>query len=389
MSRKNFGQYIHDKLVEPDGQQFVLGKWRFWFVAVAGLSTLNAILTALVFENDEKQWNYTGAIMLSVGALLAWIAVGCLHYSDSTDRRLAQGVSALDSITLLFVAAHFCGLLWVYGHLRTLQSAERKYLEAAEKYNVDARQIQADNAKIADSLRQVAEADKQRARIENDTAYQIRKAAQSGVKITPRQSKAASSSLSTSPVELAKPPEAPKDSPTDYLTRWDSSIRLANFGELLLAVLTLIFIRNRSAKTNSPVEIVRQIAPDFSARAYRSPLPTPAFDSAKNDDTVSLKRDDTDAQQKTTRVVNQEGLKRLREALSQIAFQVGKTHFKADPKPKTAAVWIRQYRSIHGVPREVAGAKAKLSILDDAMRMDRDKFRAKLERFLRENGFQI
>jgi hypothetical protein len=63
---------------------------------------------------------------------------------------------------------------------------------------------------------------------------------------------AAGASLSTSPVELAKPPEAPKDSAAGFLTRWDSWILLANFGELVPAAITLIFIRNRSAMTNTP-----------------------------------------------------------------------------------------------------------------------------------------
>lgn len=106
-------------------------------------------------------------------------------------------------------------------------------------------------------------------------------------------------------------------------------------------------------------------------------------------DTVSSKRDDTDERQKTTRVVSREGLKRLREALREIAFHHGPCHFKTDPKPDIGAIWIRQYRSSHGVAREIAGVKSKLDMLDDAVRMDRTAFRERLERFLRENGFEI
>ena len=104
---------------------------------------------------------------------------------------------------------------------------------------------------------------------------------------------------------------------------------------------------------------------------------------------MSSKRDDTDAERKTTRVVNREGLKRLRETLREIAFAAGKTHFKADPKPEIGAVWIRQYRSSHGVAREVAGVKSRIEILDDAVRMERNAFRERLEQFLKENGFEI
>jgi hypothetical protein len=146
--KRNFGQRIHDYLQEPPGEQFVAGKWRFWLVAVVFLSVLNAILTDLIFKNDD-QVNYISPIMLSVGALLAWLRVGCLRYSDSTDRRLARGVAGLDSVTLLFVVCHFCGLLWAYGHLKTIQGAERKYEAAAEAYNKKAEKVSSDNVEIA------------------------------------------------------------------------------------------------------------------------------------------------------------------------------------------------------------------------------------------------
>src|SRR5262245_27206798 len=248
--KQSFGRRINDWLQEDPGETFRDGKWRFWFIALVAFSILNAILTALVFSTGGQ--NYMWAAIVSIGAVMAWLGVGALPYSDNHDRQLAQGVSILDSITLLFCAAHFCFLLWVYGHVSTLQSAETTYKADVEKYNGEARQVQADNAKIADALKSVSENERQRARIENDTAYQLRKAAQSGARIqTNGHQASAAASLSTSPVELAKPPAAPKDSSVDYLTRWDSLIRLANFGELGLAVLTLIFIRNRSAATNS------------------------------------------------------------------------------------------------------------------------------------------
>ena len=105
-------------------------------------------------------------------------------------------------------------------------------------------------------------------------------------------------------------------------------------------------------------------------------------------DTVSSKRDDTVANQKTTRVVNREGLKRLRETLKTIGFH-SKTHFKTDTKPDIGAVWIRQFKSSHGMAREIASAKAKLHLLDDAMKMAPEALRERLERFLRQSGFEI
>src|SRR5262245_31466757 len=112
MSRQPFGRRINQWLQEAPGETFRDGKWRFWFIAVVGFALLNAGLTAAVFSTGDNLQNYMGAILLGVGALVGWIAVGCLHYSDAPDRQLAQGVAALDSITLLFVVGHFAFLTW-------------------------------------------------------------------------------------------------------------------------------------------------------------------------------------------------------------------------------------------------------------------------------------
>ena len=120
--RLKFGQRFHNWLDEPEGQIFAHGKWRFWFPMLLIFSVLNPVLTASIFGSAGKLQGYIGAIMLSVGALLAWLCVGTLHYSDSRDARLARGVSLLDSVTLCFVIGHFCFLLWAQGHLLTLQS---------------------------------------------------------------------------------------------------------------------------------------------------------------------------------------------------------------------------------------------------------------------------
>ena len=82
-----------------------------------------------------------------------------------------------------------------------------------------------------------------------------------------------------------------------------------------------------------------------------------------------------------------EGLKRLREALRDISFRLAGMSFKADVKDD--CVWIRMMRANNSTQETIASAKAKLSLLDDAVRMPRDAFRERLERFLRENGFEI
>jgi hypothetical protein len=159
-------------------------------------------------------------------------------------------VSALDSVTLIFVIAHFCFLLWVYGHVSTLKSAEAEYKESAEKYNAKVEQAIAANVEIAKPAERVAAETTKAEKLRNDTAYQLRKAAQAGARIQPRsQPASAPASLSTSPIELERP-EKPKRSSTDFLTKWDFWVRMANFDEnpmrgvMLFAWLLFIFFQN-------------------------------------------------------------------------------------------------------------------------------------------------
>jgi len=84
---------------------------------------------------------------------------------------------------------------------------------------------------------------------------------------------------------------------------------------------------------------------------------------------------------------NPEGLERLRETLKDISFELPGLSFKADVKAD--AVWIRAMRANAGTHETTASAKAKLSLLDDAMNMERNAFRERLEKFLRANGFEI
>src|SRR5262245_62555113 len=280
-NKRGLGERINAWLDEAPGEVFRHGKWRFWFVALILFSLLNAVLTALVFDAGGVLQTHMGSVLVGVGALLAWIGVGSLRYLDSDDPKLARGVSALDSLTLIFVAAHFCFLAWAYGHTSTLKSAEAEYKVEAEKFNDKARQVQADNAKIADALRAVAESETKRARIENDTVYQARKAAQAGARVQAGRPQSVASGISISPVELAKPPAPPKQSSADYLTEWDAWIRLANFGELALAILTLIFIRNRTAATNarsSPIYRGDDFPNEIDTES-RSPAPRERLDN--------------------------------------------------------------------------------------------------------------
>src|SRR5262245_43495067 len=194
--KRTIAQRVNDYLAEPPDAQFRDGKWKFWFIAVAFLSVVNATLTWLIFKDDSE--NYSGPIMLSVGALVAWLCVGALHYSDSANRQLARGVSALDSIALLFVVVHFSGLLYVYGHHRTLRSDEARKEAAATKFNQDAARIQDGNVKIAEALSTVATETTKAEKLRNDTAYQNRRTAEVGGRIP-----SSSGSAQSSPVAPA------------------------------------------------------------------------------------------------------------------------------------------------------------------------------------------
>jgi hypothetical protein len=120
-----------------------------------------------------------------------------------------------------------------------------EYTSRATVYNEKAERVSTDNAKIAEAARQIAIEGTKTARLENDTAYQLRRAVEAGMSRPRGVSKQTieAPALSTSPVELERP-DKPKESSVEFLTRWDFWIRLANFGELALAAVTFIYIRN-------------------------------------------------------------------------------------------------------------------------------------------------
>src|SRR5262245_38637714 len=82
-----------------------------------------------------------------------------------------------------------------------------------------------------------------------------------------------------------------------------------------------------------------------------------------------------------------EGLKAFREALRTVSGGLPGFCFKVSAQWNV--LWIVMMRASHGTQETVSSAKAKLDILDDAVRMDRTAFRERLEKFLVENGFEI
>jgi hypothetical protein len=84
---------------------------------------------------------------------------------------------------------------------------------------------------------------------------------------------------------------------------------------------------------------------------------------------------------------NSEGLALLRDALKLISFRLPGFSFKSYVRGD--AVWILMMKANRGTQETAASAKAKLAILDEALTMAPDAFRARLERFLKQNGFAI
>jgi hypothetical protein len=364
--KNSFGRRINEWLHESPGEVFRQGKWRFWFPTLIGLTALNAVMTAVIFGADGMQ-KYIGSIVVLAGATLCWLALGLLHYSDSEDRILAIGVAALDSLTLLFVALHFSFLLWCQGHLWTLRSAETKYQTDLATYNSQITPISADNTKITAAAERIAEIEKQTERLRNDTAYWSRR---NGVKQAPAGLKV---ELSTTKVELPLPPRSPTESSAEFLAKWDWWIRAAGFGELSLSIITLIFVRTRTATTNSRTEVDEEF-PDSLEVKTRLPVRPEKFTTQKETT-------------KNHGSFNSEGLKRLRDALRDISFRLHNHSFKSGVRGD--AVWIYLMKARHGTQESVASAKAELEILADALKMNPTMFQERLERFLRENGFEI
>ena len=372
MNKKPFGERINNWLSEPSGEIFRQGKWRFWFPTLIGLTALNAVMTAVIFGADGAQ-KYIGSIVVLAGAVLCWLALGLLHYSDSQDRALAIGVAVLDSITLLFVAVHFSFLLWCQGHLWMLRAAEDQYRVDMATHNAQWRPIKESNERIASTVERIASIEKETERLRNDTAYWSHRnktqTSKSGIKFEAQLTS----------VELPSPPKAPTESSADFLSKWDWWIRVAGFGELALSIITLIFVRTRTATINAKNEGAFLAELDVEDRSQ------PAQSRLKN------QRHHVSSKITTTQRPQQNdtggGSKALRAALKLIAFENPPMHFKVDVKDD--CVWIRAMTSDHGIQRTANAAKSKLSILDDALSTPPDLFKLRLEKFLRENSFEI
>jgi hypothetical protein len=376
--RRSFGRRINAWLDEPDGEQFTDGKWRFWLPAVLGFSILNAALTVMIFRETASA-NYLTPALLAASGIVGWIAIGCLHYSDAKRGRMARGVSALDSASLLFTLGHFCFLVYILGHGWILRGADADYKAALKEYNANAQAFHAGNEKIADALRDAEAARKETAKIEQDTAYQLRQAAKHGARINTQRAGGITANIEMAKVELPPPPKAPEDSQAAFLTRWDAWVRITNFGELILAAITLIFIRNWTAKANTPARRDDEDFPsEFDADVVQDHRTGRRFDQTRKSDS---RRQSPASAISTDR---KEALKALRAHLKAIAFYCPGFWFRADLID--GGVSIRMFRRREGLEETVALTRQSDKLLTAVNRPD---FRKRLVDELIHQAFPI
>jgi hypothetical protein len=250
---------------------------------------------------------------------------------------------------------------------------------------------------IAKSNERIAEANAKAEKLRNDTAYQIRRATERGARVpggqvAPTAAAGLSPSLSTTPVELEKPTKPAKSS-TEFLTTWDFWVRLANFGEIALAAITLIFIRNRSAKTNTlrtpapgpgprqpdqETEQADNFPSEIDANAVKDDRTGRRLDRTRKSDSGRLSPISGDL------AARKEALKKLREHLKGIAFYYPGLWFKADLI--RGGVTIRLFKKENSHEIMVATTDQSDKLLEA---VDRPDFRKRLLDELLRQGFPL
>lgn len=395
-SRSGLSTWINSKLDEDQGRLFKDNKWRFWFPTATGFQALNTALTWYLFPGN------LGAIIGCAGALLCWLIICFLHYTDSGHKSLDKWVSILDSAGLVFMVLHFGFLLWAAGHSSLLRDAEAKYEAKVESYN---NRIDKDRDRRSEQLKIEAEREKAReraARLEEGAAYWAAKRG-TPVKRRPKaqtDSPSLTSESGEEKLESYEKPDKPEgETSTAYLARMDAWIRAMGIGEFLLAVITLITIRYKSTNANHELNtaVAGITSPALSSARMSTPGPsaplaapspvslhsagsssgvTPAVSS------VATSPSGVTTQTSPTR----DAMALLRDHLREIRKQNPGFFFKADKKPNH--VVIRMCRSVGQVDQEVASTRQPLSLLDAVVNRP-NRFLEVLIAVLKREGFPI
>jgi len=178
--------------------------------------------------------------------------------------------------------------------------------------------------------------------------------------------------ISTAKVELAPPPSPPADTQAAFLTRWDAWVRITNFGELILAAVTLIFIRNWTAKSNTPRE--QEFPDELDADVVADRRSSPRLDRTR-------KRDSGIQSPLSLSFDREKARYALLEHLKTVSFYYPRHTFKVDLI--AGGVIIRMVRKEHGVETTVASTTQSNKLLAAVNRPD---FRERLvDELIRQN----
>src|SRR5262249_52160596 len=153
--------------------------------------------------------------------------------------------------------------------------------------------------------------------------------------------------------------------------------RLANFGELILAVITLIYIRNWTAKFNTWRD-AEEFPHELDADVVQSDRTGRRFDRTRKSDSGRQSPISGDS------AGRKEALNKLREHLKSIAFYHTGVWFKADLI--RGGVTIRLFKKDHGHEIMVARTDQSDKLL---AAVDRQDFRERLVDELIYQGFPL
>ena len=244
--KKGMAGWFNSKLGEEKGELFKENKWRFWFLFAVGLQILNGALTWYFFPGN------LGALLFCAGALLCWLFVAFMHYTDSGDKQIDHGVAILDSIALIFAVIHFSVLVWIIGHAAILEKSEVDYNAQRVEYN---KQIEAKNSQALEKAKIEADrarVERDRAKLEASAAYWSAKGDGSAKARAPKPAAQAApqSGVDEHLDSLEKPTRPDGETSAEFKARMDWWVRILGGGELLIAVITLIYIRYFSVRAN-------------------------------------------------------------------------------------------------------------------------------------------
>jgi hypothetical protein len=360
-NKPTVSQRVNARFYEPEGYTFKDGKWRWWLITVVALEVVAAILTVKLLGGDSLfAWVVAGVI----SAILMWLSVCFMYYTDSGDPKLDKWVSALDSVLLVLSVIHLGFLIWVWGHVGNLRAQEARYETERVEYNRQVKEQTAAQVKLAEVQKETAQIDLKRSALDADAAYWSARRGGSAQSAAPRGGGGVNASLPP----LARPKEIEGETSFAFVGKWDSWVRIASVAYILCAVFNLIVIRNRSVRANA------------AARGALT-LNAGAVLAGPRVATQAPFRQQISTQPSSVATQPVDAFQMLKDHLNAIA-----PGFKAEVKRN--GVRIRLYRSQNQQEILVKSTSQPLSILDAVVNRP-NRFREVLIDTLRREGFPI